>query len=165
MKCNTHWSTWELALDLNTSQFTICCHLKKIGKMSKLGIWIPHTLSEKNKENIISIATSLLSRQRNDQFLKIIISDDEKWVSYDNVQRKTQWIDEDGISATHVYVGGITIVLLCVWWDHQGIYSFWVFKMQSDANCRHTLNSCNMWIKTFYENAPHLSIGKILCFL
>ena len=54
---NLRKSTWELALDLNTSQSTICRH--------KLGVWVPHTLREKNKEDHISI-TSFLSRQRND---------------------------------------------------------------------------------------------------
>ena len=88
-------STRELALDLNTSQSTICCHLKKIGNVSKLGVWLPHPLSKKNKEDRISIATSHLLRQRNDPFLKEIISGDEKWVLNDNVQYEKQWIDKD----------------------------------------------------------------------
>ena len=83
---NLHKSRWESALDLNTSQTTICHHLKKIGKVSKLGILV--------KENHISIATSFLSRQRNDLFLKNIITGDEKWIFYDNVQCKRQWIDK-----------------------------------------------------------------------
>ena len=37
-------STRELALDLNTSQSTIGCHLNKIGKMSKRGVSLLHTL-------------------------------------------------------------------------------------------------------------------------
>ena len=76
-------------------QFTICCHLKKIGKVSRLGIWLPQTLSENNEEDRISTATSLLSKQNNDTFLKNIMTGHEKWVIYDNVQRKRQWIDED----------------------------------------------------------------------
>ena len=45
----------ELALDLNTYQFTICHHLKRIRKVSKLGVWLPHILSEKDKEDCILI--------------------------------------------------------------------------------------------------------------
>ena len=41
------------------------------------------------------MATSLLSRQSNDPFLKNIITDDGKWIFYDDVQRKKQWIDKD----------------------------------------------------------------------
>ena len=67
--CNLLKRIQELGLDLNTSQSTICCHLKKIRKVSNLGVWLPHTLSEKNKYDCILIVTSLLSRQRN--FLRI----------------------------------------------------------------------------------------------
>ena len=41
-ECNLYKSTQELALYLNTSQSMLCCNLKKIGKVRKLGVWIPH---------------------------------------------------------------------------------------------------------------------------
>ena len=40
VECRPRLSTLELALDLNTSQFTICRHLKKIGKLSKMAVWV-----------------------------------------------------------------------------------------------------------------------------
>ena len=52
LKCNPYKSTWELGLDFNTSQSTICCHLKKIGNVSELGICVSYNLCEKNKEDI-----------------------------------------------------------------------------------------------------------------
>ena len=61
VECNAHQSTRELADKLNTSQSTICCHLEEMGKISKLGVWVPHALSEKNKADHLSIATNLLS--------------------------------------------------------------------------------------------------------
>ena len=88
-------STWELALDQNTSQSTISCHLKKIGKVWKLGVLVSHTLSEKHMENCIPIATSLLSSQWNDLLLKNINEADKKLMFYDNVQCKKQWINKD----------------------------------------------------------------------
>ena len=54
-----------------------------IGKMSKFVAWFPYTLREKSKRDYIFIATSLLSRLRNDLFLKNI--GDKKRVFYDNV--------------------------------------------------------------------------------
>ena len=65
---NPRQSTRELADKLNTSQSTICRHLEKMGKVSKLGVWVPHALSEEKEADHFSIVTSLLSRQRNDQF-------------------------------------------------------------------------------------------------
>ena len=66
-----------------------------MGKVSKLGVWVPHALSEKNKADRLSIATNLHSRQRNDLFLDKIITGDEKWITYDNVAHKRQWVDKD----------------------------------------------------------------------
>ena len=46
--------------------------------MSKQVIWVPHTLTEKNSECRIFIATSLLSGPKNDPFLKNVITVDKK---------------------------------------------------------------------------------------
>ena len=85
VECIPHKSSWELPLDLSPSQSTIFCYLKKIGKVSKLGVWFLHTLCEMNKENCTSIATSLIWKQRNDSFLKNIITDNEKFRIWRNV--------------------------------------------------------------------------------
>ena len=61
VECNARQSTQELADKLNTSQSTICRHLEKMRQVSKLGIWVPHALSEKNKADHLSIAISPLS--------------------------------------------------------------------------------------------------------
>ena len=66
-----------------------------MGKVSKLDVWDPHDLREKNKADRLSIATSLLSRQRNDPFLDKIITGDENWITYDNITRKRQWVDKN----------------------------------------------------------------------
>ena len=60
LEYNLHKSDQELAHDLNNiSQIH---HLKKIGKMSKLQVRDSHSFSEKNKDDCISIAISLLLR-------------------------------------------------------------------------------------------------------
>ena len=57
VECNACQSTQELADKLNMSQPTICYHLEKMGKVSKLGVWVPHALSEKNKADRLSFTT------------------------------------------------------------------------------------------------------------
>ena len=59
----------ELALDYR--------NLKIMRNVSQQSISVLHTLCKKNKEDHISIAASHLSRQRNDSFLKNIITGDE----------------------------------------------------------------------------------------
>ena len=63
--------------------------------MNQLDNWASHTLTDRNQEGCMFTETSLLLRQRNDPFLKKIIPGDEKWVFYDNILHKCQWIDND----------------------------------------------------------------------
>ena len=89
---------------------------------------------EKNKENCICIMASLLSRQRNDPFLMNIITSDEKWVFYDNVQCKKQWIDKNIYPQTTPKAELHRIKVMLV--GSLQYYSFWVFKLQSDTQCK-----------------------------
>ena len=93
MKCYLRKNTWESALDLNTLQSTIFHNLKKISKVNKVDVLVPHTLSEMNKEDCISMATSLLSKHRNYLLLKNTFTIDEKLVCYDNFYHDngSQW--------------------------------------------------------------------------
>ena len=89
MDSNPNKRTQELAVDLNTSQSVMWCHLKKIRKVSKLGVSFLQVLSKKNKKDCISIPTSLLSMKRNERFHKNILTVDKTWVFY-NVKHKKQ---------------------------------------------------------------------------
>ena len=160
VECNPLKSTQELVLNLNTFQSTICHHLKKTGKVSKLSAWFPHTLSEKNKEDCISIVTSLLLRQRNDLFLKNIITGDEKCVFFMTMfnikgslltrtnlhslrQREASW------KLCRVY-GGITMI--------QFILSF---KLQSDTQCKLIFSTAAMCAWKSSKKMPNaLQKGK-----
>ncbi|XP_029053578.2 histone-lysine N-methyltransferase SETMAR-like [Osmia bicornis bicornis] len=46
VKQNPRQTTRKLADKMRTSQSTICRHLEKLGKVSKLGVWFPHELSK-----------------------------------------------------------------------------------------------------------------------
>ena len=43
----------------------------------------------------ISICVSLLKRNAIDPFLKRLITSDEKWIVYNNVNRKRSWVMQD----------------------------------------------------------------------
>ncbi|GFV45883.1 mariner Mos1 transposase [Trichonephila clavipes] len=53
-------------------------HLKDLGFSSKLDVWVPHVLTERNLCRRIDVCDSLLKRHENDPFLKRIITGDEK---------------------------------------------------------------------------------------
>ena len=64
----------------------------------------------------IFICELLLNRNKIDPFL--MVTGDKKWVTYDNVRQKRSWS-----KANEAAKPGLTArkVLLCVWWDWQGI--------------------------------------------
>ena len=50
----------KLAEKMNCDQKTILNHLHSMGFAKKLGVWVPHELSENNKENCLQIASQHL---------------------------------------------------------------------------------------------------------
>ena len=88
IKNNLRSTTREIAEKLNISHTCVERHLKQLGYVNKLDIWVPHKLNKIQLTKRISICDSLLKRKETDLFLKRIITGDEKWVVYDNVVRK-----------------------------------------------------------------------------
>ncbi|GFT37025.1 histone-lysine N-methyltransferase SETMAR [Trichonephila clavipes] len=75
---NRRITTREIGLRLNLSNSTVYDHLKGLGLSSKLDVWVPHILTERNLCRRIDVCNSLLKRHENDPFLKRIITGDEK---------------------------------------------------------------------------------------
>jgi len=59
-----------------------------MGKVQKEGRWVPHELSEDNKNRRCDTALTLLSKFRKKEFLHKIFTGDEKWILYDNSKRR-----------------------------------------------------------------------------
>ena len=97
---------------------TVINHLKKIGFKKKLNVRVPHDFTQKNIFARMDACESLLNRNKIDPFLKRMVTGDKKWVTYDNVKRgeAAQTVTKPGLTARKV--------LLCVWWDWQGIIHY-----------------------------------------
>lgn len=119
---NRRITTREIELRLNLSNSTVYDHLKGLGLLSKLDVWVPHVITERNLCRRIDVCDLLLKRHENDPFLKRIITGDEKWVVYNNVKRKRSWSIKDEpaqtISKADIHQKK---VMLSVWWDFKGI--------------------------------------------
>ena len=83
----------ELAEQLGVTQRAISVRLHAMEKVQKDGRWVPHKLSEDNKNRRRDTALALLSKFRKKYFLHKIITGDEKWIVYDNPNRRKSWVD------------------------------------------------------------------------
>lgn len=117
-----HLTTTQIGHNLNIDHSTVSRHLRKLGMVKKLDVWVPHELSEKNLIDRMSACDLLLKRHQNEPFLKRVITGDEKWIVYNNVSRKRSW-SKSGEAAQTVAKAGLhpKKVMLSIWWDWKGI--------------------------------------------
>ena len=103
------------------SHVTIINHLHRVGKISKLGKWVPHELTEANKQARVTACQSLLGRCRRFHWLESVITMDEKWVLYSNVKRRRSWCSK-GQQPKPSPKGPLVQkkVMISVWWDCRG---------------------------------------------
>lgn len=73
---------------LGISDQAVRNHLMQMGRIYKLGKWLPHNLREQQKMLRMSTCLSLLQRFSRCDFLNCIVTGDEKWLQYDNRTRK-----------------------------------------------------------------------------
>ena len=73
------------------SKATIHEHFVKLDYINRFDVWVPHDLTEKNLMDRISICDSLYKRNKETPFLKQVVTGNEKWIIYNNVERKRSW--------------------------------------------------------------------------
>uniref|UniRef100_A0A1I7XL47 HTH_48 domain-containing protein n=1 Tax=Heterorhabditis bacteriophora TaxID=37862 RepID=A0A1I7XL47_HETBA len=83
----------ELAEQLGVDKTTVSRRLHEMGKIRKLGKWVPYELSENSIGRRLNICISLLSRQRKKNFLWKIFTGHEKWIMYDNPKHTQSFVD------------------------------------------------------------------------
>lgn len=125
----------ELADQLGITQQAVSIQLHAMGKIQKLGKWLPHELSEANKKARIDICHSLLVKQQRKSFLWKIVTGDEKWIFYENPKRKHSWVDK-GKPSTSTPKRNIHSkkVMLCIWWDIKGVLYYELLKPNETIN-------------------------------
>lgn len=109
-------SVREIATALNISH-TSGNHLEYI---SRLNVWVPHKLIEANLARVF-ICDSLRKRQKNDPFLKRMVTSNEKWIVYNNVMRKRSWEHSSELPQITLKAGLHPKIMLSVWWDFKSV--------------------------------------------
>jgi histone-lysine N-methyltransferase SETMAR len=112
----------QLADTLNVAQKSISNRLHEMGKIQKVGKWVPYELTERQKEKRKTTCEILFESHQRKSFLHRIITGDEKWIYLDNQKRKKSWVDpgKPSTSTAKPNIHGQKY-LLCICWDQQGI--------------------------------------------
>jgi histone-lysine N-methyltransferase SETMAR len=125
VESNPRLTTREMAASLGCAQKTVVNHLSKIGKVPKLGTWVPHQLSDCDRQQRVDLCMFHLTSHRTTAWLDSIITGDEKWVAYVNHRRKHQWVDKgekpEPEPKPEIHKKQI---MLSVWWDSKGVVWF-----------------------------------------
>ena len=140
-------TTRELAEELDISKSTVHEHLVSLGYTSRYNVWVPHKLSEKNCLDRYSICDMLLKRNESMPFLKTLVTEDEKWIFYDNVMRKRSWCLRNESPKQQPKDIHVKKVMLCVWCDFKGIIYYEILPQNQTINSMYTVDSCQIWLK------------------
>ena len=119
---NQRYTTRERADILKISKSNVENHLHQLGYLNHFDVWGPRKLSEKNLLGHISTCDLLLERNENIPFSKQIVTGNEKWILYNNVERKRLWGKQNGPPPTTPKAGlHPKKVMLYIWWDWKGV--------------------------------------------
>jgi histone-lysine N-methyltransferase SETMAR len=105
---------------------TMVRHLQSIVKVQKLGVWVPHILTQ-DKNQCVAICASLLAchrlaRQQLQSFLARIVTGDEKLCLYVNFKQRKECLRQATPRARPDLLSRKT--MLCIWWDMEGIIHY-----------------------------------------
>ena len=130
-------STRELGNRLGVDHSTVLRRLDQLGKINKLGKWVPHKLSENNVNQRLTTCISHLARYKKKDFLWKIVTGDEKWIYFNNPSNKRQWLDpgQASVQTPKRNIHGKK-VMLCVWWDIKGILYFELLQPKQTVNAQ-----------------------------
>lgn len=74
IRTNPTLTSVDVAFKLGIHQTTALDHIKRLGFVSKLSVWVPHELSEKNLMDRISVCSSNLARHKREPFLDRLVT-------------------------------------------------------------------------------------------
>ena len=130
-------STVELAKQLLVNQSTVLRRLHDLGKIQKVGKWVPHKLSDRNIIQRLNTCISHLAKFNKKDFLWKIITGDEKWIYYENPHNKKQWLSPGQTTvATPRKDRFGAKVMLCVWWDMKGVLYYELLEPKQTVNAQ-----------------------------
>ena len=159
------YTTRETADILKISKSSAENHLHQLGDINCFDVWVPRKLSEKNLRDHISAGNSLLKRNENVPFLKQTVTGNEKWILYNNVERKRSWGKGNEPPPTTSKAGlHPKKVMLCIWWDWNGVPYYELLPENQTINSNEYCSQLDQLKTALDEKCPELLNRKHIIF-
>ena len=113
----------------------------------------------------ISACNSLLKSNENVPFLKQIVTGDEKWVLYNNEERKRSWGKRNEPPPTKPKAGlHPKKVMVCIWWDWKGVLYYELLPENQMINSNKYCSQLDQLKAALDEKRPELVNRKRIIF-
>lgn len=120
-----HSSCRELSTTLGIPKSTVYEHLIHLDYAYKRPRQDPHQLTVAQAKKRIEICNQLLQQPIGNRFWKRIVTCDEKWIFLRNPYNRRQWVSPETQPLPEVRQDRFGHkVMLCVWWNFEGIIHF-----------------------------------------
>lgn len=151
----------DLADQLHVTREAVSMRLKAMGKIQKVGKWVPHELNERQEENRRSTCGMLLARYERKSFLHRIVTGDEKWIYFENPKREKSWVSPGQPSTSTAKPNRFgKKTLLCVWWDQKGVIYYELLKPGETVNTERYQQQMIDLNRSILEKRPEYRRGQ-----
>ena len=131
--------------------------MHQLGYVNRFDVWVPHKLREKNLLGRISACDSLLKYNEKVLFLKQIVTGDEKWILYNNVEWKRLWGKRNEPPPTTPKAGlRQKKVMLCIRWDWKGVLYYELLPESQTINSDKYYSQLDQLKAALDEKRPEL---------
>jgi histone-lysine N-methyltransferase SETMAR len=137
-----------------------------MGKVQKLGVWVPHVLTQHNNNQRVTICASLLTRQRlarqqHEYFLFHIINGDEKWCLYVNFKQRKEWLSPDKHATPRAKPDHLGKTMY-IWWDMEGVIHYKLLKRNLTVTSERYCQQLRRLEEAIQKELPGRQHGVIL---
>uniref|UniRef100_A0A1I7X1C4 HTH_48 domain-containing protein n=1 Tax=Heterorhabditis bacteriophora TaxID=37862 RepID=A0A1I7X1C4_HETBA len=165
---NSRQTTMELAEKMGCSNTAIEKHLHSMGKGQKCGAWVPHALSDNDKNQRATICAGLLARHRStyghkQRFLYRIVTGDKKWCLYINMKQRKEWLSSGKQAIPRVKQDvHPRKTMFRVWWDWEGILHYELLERNQTVNAELYVQQMERLNTAIQEKRPSRQHGVLL---
>ncbi|GFY05529.1 mariner Mos1 transposase [Trichonephila clavipes] len=100
-----------------------------MGKIIKVGRWVPHELTGRQQENRKIVREMLLALYKRKSYLHRIVTGDEKWIYFENPKRNRSYVDPEQPSKSTARPNLFGRKrMLCIFLDQEGSIYFMSFS-------------------------------------